>query len=1453
MVDDQIKVTHDNNGRFYRIKMDLAKEGSEIWDLTPYFKARVGDNRFGLQVVWTYQGRLLDTTGMKPYIEGNVGNYSFDDKKDLQLAPDAATVRYTGNPSDCQSGGRATYYFPEQMFPRDGIFKGYIGLLDDRDDSSQPHISGVTVWFRVLPSIAQMGHACDVYISDLDKALQNFKVELDQHDQDYQTKLQQVIDDARNVYESETKNAHDAVIAAKAEADATRASQDSLNRLVNDTIEYIKAHNIVTLDKYNTLASQIVNRLGQMNFKPTWYPSEADMRNSNPNGTQDVCITADTGHKWVYFNGQWLDLGAFAFADIDPKLKESFLSNSDNIIPNPDFEDNALSWSFVNATGNANGNIIVSSDMQCKRVANLNAAENEEISFQSDLVPVNGQTVLSFKALTRYFHQPSSTGSAVIGFDVFDATGQQIDHVSQNVNLGINTTPIDAYHLSDLAANISFWAWLRGEGNLRVGVPHATFTAKTGAYTIQEAQATQSNPENVLINSDFRNGTGWEFTNITGKANGSIFQDNWADGANVISLNAANAETITAQSDSIPTNNNTFLSFSALTRYYHQPSSTGTTAIGVDFYDANNNQLDHIAYNNIVQGIGEAHLNGIKIPNGAVTFVFWAWLSGEGNLRFAKPQVTFTTNNGAYSVNDAIKISSNPDNALPNPDFRGATGWNFTGITGKANGSFFPDTWVNGCNVMSLSAANDETISAESDFIPVNGQSILSFKALIKYFHQPDSTGSATIGIDFFDANSNKTDHVAYNDISLDTSYPTMNNVHIPTDAVTYKFWVYLVGEGNIRVAKPQVTYASVNGTRDLSEIHNFSSPDNIIPNANFITQDGWQFVAINNADGYIDTHNSLNASNPVTLVSTNEDGRISFQTNFIPVYEHKVYSLGALTKCNSQGGTAVWGINYVDNKGQVVSKEVLTIVPSNEYIQNIRENIAIPDNISYIQVFVYIGGKVQIQFARPQLNFDKKLKPFWGEEQEEIPAIPVMKVNVANEIGDKWENGSFEFVKGITHSEGYLQIGIQGNSSRMFDKKNFKIKLYQDSDCKKKLELRPKSDWDKNSKFNLKANWVDFTQSRNLMGAKLVADAERVTPIADENIEQALGKSQNMGQMEGFPIELYINGEYHGMYTWNTKKDDKTFGMDSDNKAHEVISVGQKTPDHMFFADTGSVIDGKMWSTEIQDQVDPTVQVNFAKFIDWINQSSDADFVKDLHTYIDVKSVINAMLFGIYSNEYDYYCKSLLLATYDQGKSYYMLPYDMDSTWGDEFQGMIKNHSIYDDAFDVRHLDKAKFVTNNDTNLLFKRVLKLMFPEIQKQWQYLRQTVWTTEKVCAVYKEFIKSIPESEYGKDLNRWPDNPSAPDTSYSQIQAFILGRTRLMDDWLSTDNTTSPQSTTPTNGGTTTTTPAQPATTQAGGTTPTGTTPTTETAGTQTNSGTTSTQQTTQQAQPTEPKQ
>ena len=316
---DNIQVTHNNDNHHYRIAMDIAKEGSSLWDLTPYVKGRVGDNRFGLQVTWTYQGQLMNIEGMKPYIEGNVGQYSFDDKNNLQLDPNSGIVRYVGDPADCQAGGQATYYFPEQMFPKEGIFKGYIGLLDDRDDSSQPHISGVTVWFRVLPGIAQMGHACDVYISDLDKALQNFKVKLDQHDKDYQTKLQQVIDDARNAYDSETKNAHDALNALDAQIQSNSNNETNLSRRLIGMQNQIDAKDIITRPEYEDQNVRIDKRLSEMNLNVETYHTLADVAQKYPTGSSNLIVT-DDGYRAVWDGKDWVKGSAFVAAPLGNKV-----------------------------------------------------------------------------------------------------------------------------------------------------------------------------------------------------------------------------------------------------------------------------------------------------------------------------------------------------------------------------------------------------------------------------------------------------------------------------------------------------------------------------------------------------------------------------------------------------------------------------------------------------------------------------------------------------------------------------------------------------------------------------------------------------------------------------------------------------------------------------------------------------------------------------------------------------------------------------------------------------------------------------------------------------------------------------------------------------------------------------------------------------------------------------
>lgn len=306
---DSTKITHDNNRHAYRISMDIAKEGSAVWDLTPYFKGRVGDNRFGLEVSWFYQGKPMNVDGMKPYIEGNVGNYTLDDKKNLQLNSGASVVRYVGAPSDCGPGGNATYYFPEQMFPKEGIFKGYIGLLDDRDDSKNPHISGVTIWFKVLPGIAEMGHACDYYISELEKLLEHFKTTMDNHDKDYQAKLEQSLEDIRNKYNLKAKQAEDTLNTVQASIKANQDRQDALTAELKGTQHQIEINNVVTKPDFEKMRNEAFQRLQTASTNIKAFPTANNLQTTYPNGADGVYLVGSTGHMFIYWNKSWTDCG----------------------------------------------------------------------------------------------------------------------------------------------------------------------------------------------------------------------------------------------------------------------------------------------------------------------------------------------------------------------------------------------------------------------------------------------------------------------------------------------------------------------------------------------------------------------------------------------------------------------------------------------------------------------------------------------------------------------------------------------------------------------------------------------------------------------------------------------------------------------------------------------------------------------------------------------------------------------------------------------------------------------------------------------------------------------------------------------------------------------------------------------------------------------------------------
>ena len=320
--------TINNNGESYIVPFDIYKEGYDAYDISNWFKGRVGDNGTPFGIRWYKHGQLMDVTGMRPFIEGQVGDYTIDDSDPddpkINMDSEASNVHVVGEVNDCQEYGVAIYRLINQAIPQSGIFYGKIGVMGTQDDGTTV-MSSVDVIFKVLAGHMNMLGARKFYVSELEKAEAEFKARLKQHDQDYQQRadqhdqeMQKTIDDARNAYESETKNAHDSLDALKSQIQANRDEQNTLVERLIGVKQQIDANDIVKKYVYNDYVKKNEARLDATSQSITdqlknlkldlQFTTLNDLKTKYPNGSNGVYIL-ENGNLAVYQNNQWSDSG----------------------------------------------------------------------------------------------------------------------------------------------------------------------------------------------------------------------------------------------------------------------------------------------------------------------------------------------------------------------------------------------------------------------------------------------------------------------------------------------------------------------------------------------------------------------------------------------------------------------------------------------------------------------------------------------------------------------------------------------------------------------------------------------------------------------------------------------------------------------------------------------------------------------------------------------------------------------------------------------------------------------------------------------------------------------------------------------------------------------------------------------------------------------------------------
>lgn len=151
------------------IRLDVAKAGAQLFSLNNVFNVRVHDGFTPVKVQWvnsTDGNKPLDVKNMKAFLKGRIGQGTIKDDH-VELEPKSDLVSWEDDGSGSQPNGITLIKLPPQVFTRDGVFYGYIGLMD----ASGTVITSINIWFNVDQNVMTAGANVPYYLDEIQAAL----------------------------------------------------------------------------------------------------------------------------------------------------------------------------------------------------------------------------------------------------------------------------------------------------------------------------------------------------------------------------------------------------------------------------------------------------------------------------------------------------------------------------------------------------------------------------------------------------------------------------------------------------------------------------------------------------------------------------------------------------------------------------------------------------------------------------------------------------------------------------------------------------------------------------------------------------------------------------------------------------------------------------------------------------------------------------------------------------------------------------------------------------------------------------------------------------------------------------------------------------------------------------------------------------------------------------------
>jgi len=317
-------------------------------------------------------------------------------------------------------------------------------------------------------------------------------------------------------------------------------------------------------------------------------------------------------------------------------------------------------------------------------------------------------------------------------------------------------------------------------------------------------------------------------------------------------------------------------------------------------------------------------------------------------------------------------------------------------------------------------------------------------------------------------------------------------------------------------------------------------------------------------------------------------------------------------------------------------------------------------------------------------------------------PEVPTINISVSGEITNssqqcfiKFSPISYKF-RGSNWAERFLAANIRRRNSDG----GFSFELFQRENL---FQIRDDDDW------------LLLPPGKNLdsLRSKMAFDVYNM--LKEDDTDYLLPHSKL--------AEVYINGNYQGLYLLSERIDRKMMNLDPENDM--IFKINNWDGD--FF--TIPNLTSSPWEQLHPDSVDYSqIPINLTKFI--LN-TSEEDFFNEDHgvfTIFEKSEIIDNLLFGLLTGHEIIEGSSYYLI-YNQKSptGFFFLPWNFAQSWGFSQDGLISNEIWLND------------IQNEIDSVVWSKLYhRLLFPsnssindefvsEIKNRWSYVRSSLWSS------------------------------------------------------------------------------------------------------------------------------